>query len=264
MVLSTKVDIFGLTLCFMVVQKITISDSLTADGLQLRFPNGTRQLVQLAEGGTIVLTAGAINTPKILMQSGIGDGDVLNKLGIPVKKHLPRVGMNLQDHPVLGVTYEAVAPHSYDVKEELEMYFNATKMRQTNASSFGLMGSAGLSAGAFLIPPGSTIPEIQLTMFPRKSEPHMTNSSSLQHSTEVLITVALVNPHARNRVILVKREHDGELIPYIEAEVPVNETEHLQHVDVWKLAWGVSVVREICADLGETLVLRHDSVATRD
>lgn len=208
------------------------------------------------------MTAGAINTPKILMQSGIGDGDVLNQLGIPVKKHLPRVGMNLQDHPVLGVTFETIAPHAYDVKEELDMYFNATKTRQTDASSYGLMGSAGLSAGAFLIPPGSTTPEIQLTMFPRKSEPHMTNSSSLQHSAEILVTVALVNPHARNRVTLVKREHDGELIPYIEAEVPVNETEHLQHDDVWKLAWGVSVVREIGAVLGECLEIDHTLIGT--
>lgn len=231
-------------------QKIKISDDFTVDGLQVRFANGSRRVIQLAENGTIVLTAGAINTPKILMQSGIGDGDVLNSLGIPTKKHLPRVGMNLQDHPVLGVTFESIAPHPYSVHEELEMYFNATQIQQENASSYGLMGSAGISTGAFLIPPGSTAPEIQLTLFPRKSEPHLTNSSYLNHSSEVLVTVALVNPHARNRVALIKREHDGELIPYIEAEVPANETEHLQHVDVWKLAWGVRMVREIGAALG--------------
>ena len=46
----------------------------------------------------IVLSAGAIGSPQILMLSGIGDGAQLGKLGIPVHRDLPAVGRNLQDH----------------------------------------------------------------------------------------------------------------------------------------------------------------------
>jgi choline dehydrogenase len=46
----------------------------------------------------VVLSAGAIETPKLLMLSGIGDGAALQALGIPVVAHSPDVGRNLQDH----------------------------------------------------------------------------------------------------------------------------------------------------------------------
>ncbi len=46
----------------------------------------------------IVLSLGAINTPKVLMLSGIGDEAELARHGIAVEQHLPGVGRNLQDH----------------------------------------------------------------------------------------------------------------------------------------------------------------------
>ncbi|MFG1413712.1 GMC family oxidoreductase N-terminal domain-containing protein [Xanthobacter sp. VTT E-85241] len=46
----------------------------------------------------VILSLGAIQTPKVLMQSGIGDGETLAALGIPVVQHLPGVGANFQDH----------------------------------------------------------------------------------------------------------------------------------------------------------------------
>ncbi|MEM8750995.1 MAG: choline dehydrogenase [Pseudomonadota bacterium] len=46
----------------------------------------------------VILSAGAIGSPQILMLSGIGPGEQLSRFGIPVKSELPGVGRNLQDH----------------------------------------------------------------------------------------------------------------------------------------------------------------------
>jgi choline dehydrogenase len=50
----------------------------------------------------VILSTGAINTPKILMQSGIGDAAELQRHGISVVHHLPGVGKNYQDHFMIG------------------------------------------------------------------------------------------------------------------------------------------------------------------
>ncbi|KAJ8077982.1 hypothetical protein PM082_000183 [Marasmius tenuissimus] len=50
----------------------------------------------------VVLSAGSIGSPQILMNSGIGDAEALGKLGIQSVLHNPSVGQNLTDHPVLG------------------------------------------------------------------------------------------------------------------------------------------------------------------
>jgi choline dehydrogenase len=46
----------------------------------------------------VILSLGAIHTPKVLMQSGVGDAETLTSLDIPLVQHLPGVGANFQDH----------------------------------------------------------------------------------------------------------------------------------------------------------------------
>ncbi len=65
------------------------------------------QLRQATATLEIVLSQGAIETPKLLMQSGIGDEQELRRFGIPVRQHLPGVGRNLHDHVALGLVWEA-------------------------------------------------------------------------------------------------------------------------------------------------------------
>jgi len=48
--------------------------------------------------GEVVVAAGAVNTPKLLELSGIGDGERLSRIGVETLSHLPGVGENLQDH----------------------------------------------------------------------------------------------------------------------------------------------------------------------
>ena len=51
----------------------------------------------------VIVSLGSLKTPQLLMLSGIGDENTLNKLNIKCKKHLPSVGQHLQDHPMLNV-----------------------------------------------------------------------------------------------------------------------------------------------------------------
>jgi len=75
--------------------------------------------VEIVRGGTVrkigaraevVLSLGAMQTPKVLMHSGIGDQAELSRVGIPVVQHLPGVGRNLQDHVSFGCTWEYHEP----------------------------------------------------------------------------------------------------------------------------------------------------------
>ncbi len=67
----------------------------------------------------VVLSGGAINSPQLLMLSGIGPADALRALGIEVVLDLPGVGQNLVDHPALGLIQESRLPVSLLLAEGL-------------------------------------------------------------------------------------------------------------------------------------------------
>jgi choline dehydrogenase len=58
----------------------------------------------------VVLTAGTVGTPQLLMLSGIGPRAHLRELGIDVVTDLPGVGRNLHDHPMSGIVYSSARP----------------------------------------------------------------------------------------------------------------------------------------------------------
>src|SRR5712675_1593022 len=89
---------------------------LNTNVVKLNF-KGTRCVgVKLMTGGAVkdiaadkevILAAGAINSPKLLMLSGVGEAKALRRLGIDVVENLPGVGENLQDHVLLsGVVFK--------------------------------------------------------------------------------------------------------------------------------------------------------------
>lgn len=57
--------------------------------------------------GEVVLCGGAINSPQLLMLSGVGPQEHLTEVGVPLKHHLPGVGQNLRDHPAVFMLYES-------------------------------------------------------------------------------------------------------------------------------------------------------------
>ena len=76
-----------------------------ATGVQVII-DGVEHLVNLSEGGEVLLTGGAISSPQILMLSGVGPEEHLSAHGIDVVHDLQGVGKNLQDHPATVVSYE--------------------------------------------------------------------------------------------------------------------------------------------------------------
>jgi len=74
-----------------------------ATGVEMAYDG---QTYRVGAGLEVVLSLGAIQTPKVLMQSGIGDHAELRRLGIPVVQHLPGVGQNFQDHVVFDCVWE--------------------------------------------------------------------------------------------------------------------------------------------------------------
>src|SRR5712671_4520493 len=80
-----------------------IFEGKRATGVELFYDGKTHRV---GAGLEVVLSLGAIQTPKILMQSGIGEQHALQRMGIPVVEHQPGVGQNFQDHPGHGCIWE--------------------------------------------------------------------------------------------------------------------------------------------------------------
>ena len=81
---------------------------------------GSQREAYLKPGGEVVLCAGAVGSPQILQISGIGPGEVLQDLGIPVRLDLPGVGENLQDHLQIRMVYEVNVP---TLNDEINSFF---------------------------------------------------------------------------------------------------------------------------------------------
>jgi choline dehydrogenase len=68
------------------------------------------EVLTIGARAEVVLSMGAMQTPKVLMHSGIGDEAELGRVGIPVLQHLAGVGRNLQDHVSFGCIWEYAEP----------------------------------------------------------------------------------------------------------------------------------------------------------
>lgn len=93
-----------LTKCL--TQNIVLTDG-RATGVVVRRDG---ELMTLTARREVILSAGAIGSPHILMNSGIGDGDVMSQAGVQPKHELPGVGKNLQDHLQARPVFKCTAP----------------------------------------------------------------------------------------------------------------------------------------------------------
>ncbi|MBV8799654.1 MAG: choline dehydrogenase [Alphaproteobacteria bacterium] len=107
-----------------------------------------KQQVEIRAEREVLLCGGAINTPQVLMLSGIGDPEVLRRFDIPVVAALTGVGKNLQDHLDCSIQYESTQP--------ITLYTQAKPLAAARTGlqyllfGNGLATGQGLESGAFL------------------------------------------------------------------------------------------------------------------
>jgi choline dehydrogenase len=86
------------------VDRILFDGERKASGVSYRHNGEQHQCMAARE---VILSAGAVDTPKLLQLSGVGDQALLRRQGIDVLHHLPAVGRNLQDHVCASYFYRA-------------------------------------------------------------------------------------------------------------------------------------------------------------
>jgi choline dehydrogenase-like flavoprotein len=85
-------------------------DNGRATGVRYRARRGGEQVARAER--EVVLAAGAIGSPQLLLLSGIGPPDQLREVGVPLTHELPGVGENLQDHPYVVCIWESAVGES--------------------------------------------------------------------------------------------------------------------------------------------------------
>ncbi len=111
---------------------------------------------QLTAEREVLLCAGAINSPQLLMLSGIGDADVLRSHDLPVIAHVPGVGSNLQDHPAVPLMWTTDEPVSLLTADAPEALYDFLSNRRGPLTS-----NIGEAGGFIRTRPDLPAPDIQ-------------------------------------------------------------------------------------------------------
>jgi len=135
-----------------------------AIGVDVEIEGDKRRLTAKRE---VIVCAGAVQTPQVLMLSGIGDGEQLRTHGIPVTHHLPGVGANYHDHLAAGVVMEMKNSESYGISLRATPR-NAWHLLEYALARRGPLASNVFEANAFLKSrPELDRPDLQIVFQPR-------------------------------------------------------------------------------------------------
>ena len=104
----------------------------------------------------VILSGGTINSPQLLLLSGIGRAQQLRSHGIPVRVDLPGVGENLQDHTMTPIVWG-----TKDSTDLLELA-SPENMALWQKRGGGPFASNGSEVGGFLSINGNAVPDVQL------------------------------------------------------------------------------------------------------
>lgn len=124
------------------VTKIEFDSRDRATGVRFQLDGKPFEVRQKKE---IILSAGAISSPQILMLSGIGNRNELKRFGIPVIRHAPNVGRNMQDHPLVPLILKIRKSISNRraVKDDVEQLFEYITDKTGSLTRNGFFDIAG-------------------------------------------------------------------------------------------------------------------------
>lgn len=167
-----------------------IFDGTRAVGVEYRQGGTTRTIAARRE---VVLCGGAINSPQLLMLSGVGDRDELARHRIPLVHHAPEVGANLQDHLVAGIGYGVQADSLFAAEKPRQLLDYLIRHRGMLTSNVG-------EAYGFVRSRGDLeLPDLELIYAPAPFY-----YEGIVDPTEhgVILAAVLLRPYSRGRISL--------------------------------------------------------------
>lgn len=178
--------------------------------------------IREARGAKVVLCGGAINTPQLLMLSGIGDANALQPQGIEVVSNRPEVGKNLMEHPILRTALRVKIP-SFNPTGGLvqKMSFLAKFLLQGQ----GPIASVVETQGFLRSSPHATHPDVQVLFSPFGAV--FSNESSFYKSVEILdypsVSIHFVKSYPKSRGQIRLASADPSAAPLIEPNLLGND-----------------------------------------
>ena len=211
------------------VQRVVINENRATGVI---YQNEKGRLVSASAIKEVILSAGAVGSPHLLMLSGIGPEDHLESMGIDVKADLPGVGQNLNDHPDFVLKYKCLQPVSLWPKTKpLAMAAAGVQWlltREGICASNHFDALACIRSGA-----GVEYPDLQITISPIAVDDNW--APLKEHAFQ--IHVGLMRAHSRGRIEL--RSNDP-------ADTPRIFVNYLQDQrDRELLRKGIRLVREL-------------------
>ncbi len=175
------------------------------------FANGNATGVRYTRGGQretvrgreTILSGGAINSPQLLMLSGVGPAAALRGLGIEVVRDVPAVGQNLQDHLDVVVQWSCTQKVTLNANKPLHRKLQA--LLQWQFAKTGSGAAMATPSGAFVSTrEGLAAPDIQIHFMPYKGEPHGRGEMSAEHGYQM--HVCQVRPESRGNIALASAD----------------------------------------------------------
>ena len=227
------------------VHKVLIEES-KAVGVEFKANGKVQKLVAKKE---VILSAGAIQSPQLLMLSGIGPKAHLEQHGIDIKHDLPGVGQNLQDH--LDVVLKARTPGRSSLGLNISTALKSPKaLWDWKKDGTGFLTSPSAEGGAFLKTDKSFArPDIQIHFSPAIYSDH---GRTLHLGNGMAIHVTLLRPKSKGDIKL--KDNNPDSSPSIDLAF-LQEQEDL---DV--MVAGA----KICKNFIKTQALNGDDVFTMD
>jgi choline dehydrogenase len=184
------------------VESIELQGS-RATGVNLRHQG---QRLTLGASSEVVLAAGTVNSPQLLMLSGIGPAALLARHGIAVAHELPGVGANLQDHPTVSIAVRNPSAESYALSWRTAGRVALAPLNYLLGRR-GMLASNAAEAGGFIrSAPGLDRPDVQYTFMvgmkdnprtlPRKHG-YFLHMAVLRAATRGHVELASADPAAR-------------------------------------------------------------------